>query len=134
MEKAEAEAITLTKMYPYRVFISYTETDKDKAAKLVRAVKDMGLVPLWDENIQPGEELPARIKTWISHSHLFIQLSTQASRARPWVQPAGRWIDGNSSLGELIMMARAGMARRYSPSSAAKSSGVSTSIAASGRG
>jgi hypothetical protein len=48
-------------------------------------LKDMGLQPLWDEDINPGKPFTNEIKELIARSHLFIPVLTSHSNTRPWV-------------------------------------------------
>jgi hypothetical protein len=72
-------------VHPYRVFISYSREDISLARELDSALAQLGLKPLWDPQIQPGEHFKDQIKTLISHSHLFVPLLTERSQGRPWV-------------------------------------------------
>ena len=62
-------------MHPYRVFISYSREDVPLARELDVALTRVGVKPVWDPQIQPGERFTDQIKTLISHSHLFVPSS-----------------------------------------------------------
>jgi hypothetical protein len=72
-------------LYPFRVFISYSHKDRDKAQQVVGILRRHGLEPLWDRDIQPGTPFTDAIKDQIASAHLFMPLVTKNSLQRPWV-------------------------------------------------
>ncbi len=72
-------------MSAFRVFVSYSHEDRDKAAKVVRALRRMGHEPLWDDNIRPGAGFTEAIQGLITHAHVFLPLLTATSQGKPWV-------------------------------------------------
>ncbi len=45
--------------HPFRVFVSYSHGDRNKARRVVDALGELGLRPLWDEDIH-GANNPKR--------------------------------------------------------------------------
>jgi len=72
-------------MHPYRVFVSYSREDRELASKLVEQMASVGLVPVWDKNIRPGDRFSDKIKHGIAHAHAFLAVLTPRSARRPWV-------------------------------------------------
>jgi len=72
-------------MEPYRIFLSYSHEDMDKATEVARVLEELGLKPKWDDNIRPGSAFTDAIKGMIAHSHIFMPLITKKSKDRPWV-------------------------------------------------
>lgn len=87
MKKPKNQARSRTKdahpAHPFRVFISYSHLDVKLIRTLVSLLKQNGLVPIWDDNIQPGSPLTTEIRDMIDHSHVFIPFITKQSEARP---------------------------------------------------
>ncbi|MCD4785057.1 MAG: toll/interleukin-1 receptor domain-containing protein [Candidatus Eremiobacteraeota bacterium] len=73
------------KVHKFRVFVSYSHEDRDKAEKVANILKEKGLEPIWDKNIRPGAAFTDAIKGLITHAHIFMPLITDNSRDRPWV-------------------------------------------------
>jgi hypothetical protein len=71
--------------HPYRVFISYSHDDIDKAAKVDEILKKNGLIPMWDSNLSPGHGFSDEIKNFIINSHVFLPLVTKKSMEGGWV-------------------------------------------------
>ena len=72
-------------MYPYRVFVSYSHEDKRLAEKLVAHLKRIGMHPVWDRDIRPGQPFSKVIKNGIAHAHVFLPILTRKAVKRPWV-------------------------------------------------
>lgn len=72
-------------MASFRVFVSYCHEDRRLARKTVKALKELGLTLLWDENIRPGIPFNDAIKGLITHAHVFMPLITKNTRLHPWV-------------------------------------------------
>lgn len=72
-------------MYSYRVFLSYSSTERNLAMHVANIFQEFGLLVSWDHSLQPGRPFPEEIKTQIARSHLFVPLLTQDSIVRPWV-------------------------------------------------
>lgn len=72
-------------MYPYRVFISYSHEDRDKAVKIEEHLAKIGLRAMCDRNLPPGGYFTEQIKKGIAFSHAFVPLLTPSSTKRPWV-------------------------------------------------
>ncbi len=70
---------------PLRVFISYSHQDAVLAEKIVKAIIANGMTPMWDKNFQFGFGFHQMIKTFISHSHVFLPIITESSNSRGWV-------------------------------------------------
>lgn len=69
----------------YRVFISYSHEDRKNVVAIVDALKENGLLPMWDEDIKPGQRFTKQIKMFIAHSHVFMPFITKSSSNRGWV-------------------------------------------------
>ncbi|MBN1420004.1 MAG: toll/interleukin-1 receptor domain-containing protein [Planctomycetes bacterium] len=74
-----------SEMYPYRVFVSYSHDDKDKAMRVVERLRDLKARPLWDPEVHPGVPFSEQIREMVSFAHVFLPLLTERSRSRPWV-------------------------------------------------
>lgn len=72
-------------MNTYRVFISYSHKDRALVEKIAHILEKNGLSPVWDKHILEGEYFHDRIKSLISHSHVFMPVITPASSKRGWV-------------------------------------------------
>ncbi|HEX8071560.1 MAG TPA: toll/interleukin-1 receptor domain-containing protein [Pyrinomonadaceae bacterium] len=72
-------------MYPYRVFLSYTNAERELAARVVAVLDRLGLRVVWDHGLVPGQPFTEEIKNHIARCHLFIPLLTRKSLAKPWV-------------------------------------------------
>ncbi len=73
------------KIYPYRIFISYSHDDEQKAGKLRKYLDSIGVIPDYDQDIDPGMSFSREIKRKISYAHIFITLLTKNSKNKPWV-------------------------------------------------
>lgn len=69
----------------YRVFISYSHQDYDLVRKIVDALEDNGLIPMWDQKFAFGHGFHEQIKTFIAHAHAFLPVITKSSHLRGWV-------------------------------------------------
>ncbi|MEW6210415.1 MAG: toll/interleukin-1 receptor domain-containing protein [Acidobacteriota bacterium] len=69
----------------YRVFISYSHQDFDLVAKIVAALEDNGLIPMWDQKFAFGYGFHEQIKSFIAHAHAFVPVITESSHLRGWV-------------------------------------------------
>ncbi|NQT53941.1 toll/interleukin-1 receptor domain-containing protein [bacterium] len=72
-------------MYPYRVFVSYSHENGDKAEAIVEHLKSIGLEPVWDAGLQWGPSFAEQIRDGIAFAHAFIPVLTAASTRRTWV-------------------------------------------------
>jgi TIR domain len=79
------ESISSIKEENYRVFLSYSHSDKKVAKKIVKKLQNLNLTVLWDEEIRPSVPFSNSIKNMITYSHLFISLITNKSKYSPWV-------------------------------------------------
>jgi hypothetical protein len=50
------------KSHPFRIFISYSHEDIDKAERVHQILEEMGLEPLWDDHIRPGSMFVELVK------------------------------------------------------------------------
>src|SRR4051812_22832436 len=71
--------------YPFRVFVSYAHEDRKLIPQVEAALKELGMVPVWDKQIQLGRPFTDEIKRKIATAHLFLPLITKLSKAKPWV-------------------------------------------------
>lgn len=69
----------------FRVFISYTSTDRELAEILSAHIHRLGHEPIWDRDLEAGDGFTPQIKNFIVHSHVFIPLVTGESTGRDWV-------------------------------------------------
>jgi hypothetical protein len=77
-------------MRSYRVFISYSHTEREKCDIVRDALKGISqtgveLVPWSDNNLAAGTGFTEQIQNLISHSHLFVPIITPISHQRGWV-------------------------------------------------
>jgi len=72
-------------MNPYRVFISYSHEDRQLVQELIARLEGMGLFPVWDKYIRPGQHFSDVIKHGIGHAHVFMPILSRKSAKRPWV-------------------------------------------------
>lgn len=70
----------------YRAFISYSHDDASLAERMAAHLETQGVKPMWDRNFAFGHGFHDQIKIFISHSHFFIPIITEASIRRGWVQ------------------------------------------------
>ena len=80
-----SEQFSSDRLYPFRVFLSYSRKDRKLVEKIVSIMDDVGLEPLWDTQINPGLPFPDEIRQLISRSHLFMPVITRTSRKSAWV-------------------------------------------------
>lgn len=71
--------------FQYRIFISYSHKDKDRAEKLAKTLKENGLNPIYDKHFEGGFGFTDQIKKFIAHAHVFVPLITKSSSQRGWV-------------------------------------------------
>ena len=72
-------------MYSYRVFVSYSHTDRAQAETVVAALEANGLTPLWDRSLTAGTGFSEQIQMFIAHAHVFVPLITATSCEGGWV-------------------------------------------------
>ncbi|HWI64825.1 MAG TPA: toll/interleukin-1 receptor domain-containing protein [Symbiobacteriaceae bacterium] len=72
-------------MGSYRVFISYSHKDLELVQRVVNALEENGLTPIWDRNFAFGYGFHEQIQTFISHAHVFMPVITRGSSKRGWV-------------------------------------------------
>ncbi|MFN8527512.1 MAG: toll/interleukin-1 receptor domain-containing protein [Anaerolineae bacterium] len=72
-------------MYPYRVFLSYARPDVELVNRIAALLIDLGLEPLWDQQINPGTPFSDEIRSLISRAHVFMPILTEHSQNRAWV-------------------------------------------------
>jgi hypothetical protein len=66
------------------VFISYAHADKEVVRRLVGLLADLGVRPIWDEQLSPGDGFTDQIQNFITNCHVFLPVFTPASVERPW--------------------------------------------------
>jgi len=69
-----------------RVFVSYSHDDKEFAEEIVKILEEKGLTVMWDKDFVFGHDFADMIKAFISYSHVFLPIITEASGKRGWVQ------------------------------------------------
>jgi hypothetical protein len=69
----------------FRVFISYSHEDLPVVTKLVDILKENKICPMWDRRFAFGHAFHDQIKTFISHSHVFLPIISPSSIERGWV-------------------------------------------------
>lgn len=72
-------------MHRFRVFVSYAHEDRSLAKRMVDGLLEMGLEPVWDQDIRPGMAFTDAIRDGIARAHIFMPLITENSQKRPWV-------------------------------------------------
>ena len=72
-------------MDQYRVFISYSHEDQALTSRIVDVLKENGLTPMWDQDFAYGHGFPEQIKDFITYSHVFLPVITEAATNRGWV-------------------------------------------------
>lgn len=77
--------VTGVAMYPYRVFISYSHSDRQMVERLDEALGAAGVVPMWDKHLRPGVGFSEQIQRFITNAHVFLPFFTTASVKRPWL-------------------------------------------------
>ncbi|MDF1810870.1 MAG: toll/interleukin-1 receptor domain-containing protein [Verrucomicrobiales bacterium] len=69
-----------------RVFLSYSRVDGEEAFKKVAsAFSKLNYRVFSDQEIGGGTAFTDAIKTFISHSHIFVALLTKSAGERPWI-------------------------------------------------
>ena len=76
---------SLSYTHPFRVFLSYTAKDQQLLDAVVEALRECGLRPWWDKQLEPGRLFLDEIKLKIATAHLFVPLLTSTSIRRAWV-------------------------------------------------
>jgi TIR domain len=71
--------------YPYRVFVSYADEDRQHASRIVSRLRDLDLQPVWDQDNRGGWPFLELTKRRIAHSHVFLPLLTTRSVRSTWV-------------------------------------------------
>lgn len=69
----------------FRVFLSYSHSDRGLADGVAEALRQVNLEPIYDRHIRPGTAFTDSIKGLIAHAHIFMPLITEHARERPWV-------------------------------------------------
>ncbi len=69
----------------YRVFISYSHSDRALAEQIAALLDKNDLEPMWDRNFAFGQGFHEQIQLYIAHAHVFLPLLTAKSDARKWV-------------------------------------------------
>jgi hypothetical protein len=72
-------------MHPYRVFVSYTHRDRELIDRIVAILRGVGLQPLLDVAVGPGDDFSEAIKSLIAQAHVFMPVITPISQACAWV-------------------------------------------------
>jgi hypothetical protein len=72
--------------HPYRVFISYSHSNKPEMLKIVKVLTQIGLIPIWDKQLMPYAGFSDLIKLYIEHAQIFLPLISKASNDRAWVE------------------------------------------------
>jgi len=72
-------------MHSYRVFISYSHSDRHFVERLVEALDKAGVTPLWDNDLLPGTGFSDQIQSFTINSHVLMPFITTASAERPWL-------------------------------------------------
>jgi TIR domain len=70
-------------MYPYRVFISYSHSDRETVERLAEMLDASGLDTMWDKHLLPGAGFSEQIQGFITNAHIFLPFITKASAHRP---------------------------------------------------
>jgi hypothetical protein len=70
---------------PYRVFVSYSRSDKRIVKRLVKTLERAGMIPMWDEDLPPGVRFTEQIQSFIANSHVFLPVFTRTSIKRAWL-------------------------------------------------
>lgn len=68
----------------FRIFISYSRSDRAKVLPLVGYLTRSGFDVLWDEEIVGGNCFTEQIKSFIEHAHLVVPVLTSSSQGRIW--------------------------------------------------
>lgn len=75
----------LAQRAPYRVFISYSHSDKKYAQQIAQILENNGIKPMWDRDFACGQGFHDQIKRFIAHSHVFLPILTRVANHRKWV-------------------------------------------------
>lgn len=69
----------------YRVFVSYSHEDEDKAAIVLKHLRDIGVTPMSDQVILGGTRFSDSIRWQITCAHVFLSILTEESQRSTWV-------------------------------------------------
>ncbi len=72
-------------MFSYRVFISYSHSDRALVERLVEVLDQSGVYSMWDKNLLPGTGFSEQIQSFIRSAQVFLPVITAASIDRPWL-------------------------------------------------
>ena len=87
----------------HQVFISYSHTDRDKAAKLAAALQAWGYTVWWDPDLLGGDDFRSQIAAEIQQSTVVLALFSERSTHSGWVlDEAGRAAQSNKLVPVLI--------------------------------
>ena len=77
----------MTDQKQYRIFVSYVHNDDDqKRMRLIcKHLRELGMSPIVDSDLTPGQAFTAEIQHMIASSHLFLSLLTKNSAQSTWV-------------------------------------------------
>lgn len=70
-------------MYPFRVSIRYAREDRPLARELHDRLAALGLLPWWDEDIEPGTGFTQAIRARIAAARVVLPLLTARSSRSP---------------------------------------------------
>jgi len=73
------------KQTPWRVFVSYSHDDLDKAEAVLDHLRSIGMEPMSDHVIPGGTRFSEEIRWQIACSHVFVSLLTTQSQRSTWV-------------------------------------------------
>ena len=69
----------------YRVFVSYSHEDVDKAELILDHLRKIGAEPMSDQMIQGGTRFSDSIRWQIMCAHVFVSILTEESQRSTWV-------------------------------------------------
>ncbi len=72
-------------MCSLRVFVSYSHSESAIAGRIVQALRDNGLDPIWDQDFCVGMPVWEQVRTAIAHAHVFLPLLTPEPSKCAWV-------------------------------------------------
>ena len=72
-------------MQQYRVFVTYSHAEKDKAQRVREHLRKMNVWPMSDEEILGGAHFTDEIKCKIAYAHILVPILTEESSRHPWV-------------------------------------------------
>jgi len=75
----------ISRISPYRVFISYSHKDEWIVRRIAGVLEDQGLEVMWDRNFAYGSGFHEQIRLFIAHSDVFLPVITKQSSMRGWV-------------------------------------------------